>query len=149
VRTSLHIGWLQLSHNGWYLLLGHYLREEPHGWEDLPGSFGIPATTQKQQERLEHELRNRPQNCDADHKRGRDHPTANGVHGVVSVRRENTIRSIVQAQFNEDWDGPFLTLHTNGNIALAVVQGIVSPCDVQVPLRTHNEQNTCTNGDTV
>jgi hypothetical protein len=29
----------------WYLLLGHYLREEPHGWEDVPGSFGIPATT--------------------------------------------------------------------------------------------------------
>jgi hypothetical protein len=47
---------------------------------------------QKQQERLEHELRNRPQNCDADHKRGRDHPTANGVHGVVSVsHRENTM----------------------------------------------------------
>jgi hypothetical protein len=36
------------------------------GGKTFQEAFGIPATTQKQQERLEHELRNRPQNCDAD-----------------------------------------------------------------------------------
>jgi hypothetical protein len=50
------------------------------------------------------------------------------------VRRRNSVR---------DWgDGPFLALYTNGNASPYVVQGIVSPCDVQVSLRTHSEQNT-------
>jgi hypothetical protein len=66
------------------------------------GSFGIPATTKNSKRERAYELRNRPQNCDADHKRGRDHPTANGVHGVVSVsHRENSMLYCSQAQFSK------------------------------------------------